>query len=294
MVKPQIFRKLKYFQFHTSLLFRMGYIYKITNTINNKCYIGITTKKNPNERWVSHKNAIKNEKGCPLLRESFNEYGESAFKFEVLIICFDEDLHEYERQYIKKYNSLTPNGYNYTEGGEPGGNFKNKTHTDETKQKIRLKSIEYNSNEEVRERSRQIAIEFNKTHDIAELQRKSEKWKKALAEKRIGPGREGEEGDEHRKKISEGLKRYYKNSENSLIKIGCKNKEKHSEILTKVNGRKVNQYSLENILLASFDSIVLASKSTGIGRRSIQANMAGRSKFSGGFIWKYADKENNN
>ncbi len=33
----------------------MGYIYKITNTKNNKCYIGVTTKKDVNERWSAHK-----------------------------------------------------------------------------------------------------------------------------------------------------------------------------------------------------------------------------------------------
>jgi group I intron endonuclease len=259
----------------------MGYIYKITNVLNKRCYIGITTEENPNVRWVGHKNAIKNGKGCPLLREAFNEYGELAFKFEVLIICFDEDLHEYEKQYIKKYNSLTPNGYNAHKGGMFGGNFIGKKHSEKTKEIIRNKAIEYNKSEEVREKSRQVAIEFNRTHNIGELQRKSEKWQKAKAEGRIG-GRGCSNGhsEETRKLLSEKSKKYFEN-----------NKEKHSELMTKVNGRKVLQYSLENSILATFDSILLASKSTGIGRRSIQSNMAGRSKTAGGFVWKYADKK---
>lgn len=80
----------------------MGYIYKITNTTNNKCYIGVTTKNNPNERWRGHKDSIKSGRGCPLLRGAFNKYGEDAFKFEVIIICFDEDVYNYEKEYILK------------------------------------------------------------------------------------------------------------------------------------------------------------------------------------------------
>jgi group I intron endonuclease len=260
----------------------MGYIYKITNTINNRCYIGITTEENPNDRWIGHKNAIKNGKGCPLLRETFNEYGESVFKFEVLIICFDEDLYEYEKRYIIKYNCLTLNGYNAHKGGAFGGNFIGKKHSEETKQIIRTKAIEYNSREDVKERSRKVAIEFNRTHDIGELMRKSEKWQKAKAEGRIGGGGIEKHNEETRKILSEKSKKYFET-----------NRQIHSELMTKINGRKVHQYSLENSLLATFDSILLASKATGLGRRNIQANMAGRSKTAGGFIWKYGDKENN-
>jgi group I intron endonuclease len=270
----------------------MGYIYKITNTITKKCYIGVTTKENPNDRWMGHKQAIKSGRGCPLLRNAFTKYGETAFKFEVLIICFDEDLYSYEKQYIKKYNSLTPNGYNAHEGGEFGGNFKGKKHSEEAKQKMALKTSERNKNEELIQRIREGVTLFNRTHNIGELMRNSEKWKKAKAEGRIGGhSKFGEKGEEIRKKISEGVKRYYKNIDSSVIKTGPTNKEKHSEVMTKAIGRKVLQYSLENTLLSTFDSIILASKATGVGRRSIQANMAGRSKTSGGFVWKYAEKE---
>jgi group I intron endonuclease len=259
----------------------MGYIYKITNTKNKKCYIGVTTKNNPNERWYGHKNAIKNGRGCPLLRNAFTKHGEDSFKFEVLIICFDTDLYIYEKEYIKKYNSMTPNGYNAHEGGEFGGNFLGKKHTEEVKEKMRLKLIEYNKSEEVREKARQRLINFNKTHNIGELQRKSEKWQKALREGRIGGG----QSDEVKNKIRESVKRYFENNGSSI------NKEKHSQIMTKINGRKVNQYNKDKVFIASYDSIVLASNASGIGRHSIQSNTSGRTKSAGGYIWEYADKE---
>jgi group I intron endonuclease len=259
----------------------MGYIYKITNIKNNKCYIGVTTISNPESRWKGHKSSIKAGKGCPLLRAAFNKHGEESFKFEVLIICFDEDLYIYEKKYIVKYNSLAPNGYNAHEGGEFGGNFIGKKHSDETKKIMSIKSHNYNSRQDVRERARRVVTEFNKNNNIGELMRNSTKWQKAKEEGRIGcSGHNKERNDEIKKKISKGLKKYFEN-----------NKEHHSEIMTKINGKKINQYSLDNILLASFDSIILASKGSGIGRCSIQANASGRTKSAGGFIWKYSEKE---
>ncbi len=262
----------------------MGYIYKITNIKNNKCYIGFTTKKNPNERWIAHKSSNKRGKGCPLLMKAFNKYGESAFKFEVLIICFDDDVFKFEEEYIKKYNTLSPNGYNIAEGGKIGMSFLGRKHSEETKKKIGEKSKEYCNRPEVKERSRQLAIELNRRMNNGEIVRKSEKWKKALEEGRIG-NRGAERDNESKKKISEGLKKYFENNGSSI------NKEKHSKIMTKINGKKVIQYSKDNEYIKSFDSIKLAAKSTGIGRASIQSNASGRTNTGGGFIWKYADKE---
>jgi group I intron endonuclease len=254
----------------------MGYIYKITNTKNNKCYIGVTIKENPNERWCAHKSNIRNDRGCPLLMKAFNKHGEESFKFEVLIICFDDDVYYYEEEYIKKYNSASPNGYNVAEGGKSGRNFLGKTHSDETKKKIGLKSKEYNSKPEVRERSRQIMIELNRS---GKIKRNTENWKKAVTEGRIGGSNFSEET---RKKISEKLKGHFKSEET---------KRKHSETMTKINGRKVGQYTLDGYLIAKFNTIKEASALTSIPRSTIQATASGRCKTGKGFIWKYADIE---
>lgn len=231
----------------------MGYIYKITNIKNDKCYIGVTTKNDVNERQTRHKSSIKCGNGCPLLMKAFNKYGESSFKFEVIVICFDEDVFKFEDEYIQKYNSASPNGYNVAQGGKIGMSFLGKKHSEETKKKIGEKSKEYCNRPEVKERARNVAIEFNRTHNIGELQRKSEKWKKAVEDGKIG-NRGEERDDETKNKISEGLKKYFENNGSAI------NKEKHSQIMTKVNGRKVIQYSIDGVYIASFDSIVLASK----------------------------------
>ena len=40
------------------------------------------------------------------------------FKFQIICICFDEDCNKYEKEYITKFKSIYPNGYNLKEGGK--------------------------------------------------------------------------------------------------------------------------------------------------------------------------------
>ena len=105
----------------------MGYIYYIKNLSNNKYYIGQTIN-NIKERWLQHKRKNSN---CRYLKYAFNKYGFDNFKFKLICICFDKDLDRFEIEYIKKYNSLVPNGYNLKQGGLNGGK-----HHQETKNKI--------------------------------------------------------------------------------------------------------------------------------------------------------------
>jgi group I intron endonuclease len=119
----------------------MGFIYKITNIITNKFYIGETKKNNPYLRWNEHKRKIIHGNGCPALQDSVKKYGIDNFTFKILIICFDEDRFKYEIEYIKKYNSIVPNGYNLTKGGE-GGGFYGKKHSNISSINISKSSIQ--------------------------------------------------------------------------------------------------------------------------------------------------------
>ena len=56
--------------------------------------------------------------------------------------------------------------------------------------------------------------------------------------------------------------------------------------------KAVNQYD-DNGFLAKYKSIAYASKMTGIKRRSIQNALCGWSQRAGGYIWKYANKGDN-
>lgn len=87
-------------------------IYKITNNINNKSYIGQSI--NIERRWREHKNLKIIDS---ILKNAFIKYEIKNFSFSILEECDREKLNEKEIFYIKKYNSLKPNGYNIVEGG---------------------------------------------------------------------------------------------------------------------------------------------------------------------------------
>lgn len=94
-----------------------GIIYKITNDINDKIYIGKTEEK-LNERWSRHiyDATLTNSKNRPLYN-AINKYGIQHFFITEIESCNVEELSEREKYWIAYYNSYY-NGYNATLGGE--------------------------------------------------------------------------------------------------------------------------------------------------------------------------------
>lgn len=89
-------------------------IYKITNKINNKSYVGQTTQK-ISERWRKH---LKSTTKCTAMHNAIQKYGKESFTVEIVCTCISkEDLNEKESYYIKLFNTLSPHGYNLKEGG---------------------------------------------------------------------------------------------------------------------------------------------------------------------------------
>lgn len=97
------------------------YIYKITNLINGKIYIGQTVDYI--RRFREHKIQPEDDK---ILYKAFKKYGLSNFKFE--IIEQTENYNEREKFWISFYNSMVPNGYNATPGGEEPPVFHGENH----------------------------------------------------------------------------------------------------------------------------------------------------------------------
>ena len=89
-------------------------IYKITNLINQKCYIG--QSRNIHQRWCAHRTRPFNEQ-CEdynkTLYKAIRKYGLKNFSFEVLEECEIEQLNEKESYWINYFNSQK-NGYNET------------------------------------------------------------------------------------------------------------------------------------------------------------------------------------
>lgn len=96
-----------------------GSIYKITNKINGKVYIGQTIQK-PIERFYQHcaKSAVGYALKMPI-HKAILKYGKNNFLFEVLETIDKSELNERERYWISYYDSYN-SGYNATFGGQKG------------------------------------------------------------------------------------------------------------------------------------------------------------------------------
>lgn len=108
-------------------------IYKITNLINNKVYIGQTTRTLA-KRWKSH--CAKDNSNRPV-GNAVLKYGLDNFKVEEIENCLTiEQLNDRESYWISYYNSTDKKlGYNLCSGGN------NKVMSEETIEKIRVKAL---------------------------------------------------------------------------------------------------------------------------------------------------------
>lgn len=84
-------------------------IYKITNNINKKSYVGQSV--HIERRWAEH----KMPHACSAISSAIKKYGKENFDFMVLEECEIDQLDKREQYWIKYYNTITPNGYNIAE-----------------------------------------------------------------------------------------------------------------------------------------------------------------------------------
>ena len=128
---------------------RSNEVYKITNKVTNKIYIGITNQGS-GARYRHHWYESRIGEPSPIHR-SMAKYGEDNFTLEIIDFAdtYDE-LKEKEKYWIKQYNSTDKSiGYNLTEGGD--GTFGRK-HSEETKEKIRQKALGRKVSEETKKK----------------------------------------------------------------------------------------------------------------------------------------------
>jgi len=123
-------------------------IYKVTNLVNNKIYIGKTVKK-LNRRKKEHMVDSRGKKYNSVFHAAIRKYGPGNFCWEVLDeVMFSDLLLDLERFYIKKYRSMVPFGYNICSGGEGLGH----PCSEENKRKMSLAKRGVPRSEETKER----------------------------------------------------------------------------------------------------------------------------------------------
>lgn len=179
------------------------YIYKTTNLINNKYYIGKHQTTNLNDKYIG---------SGKLLKKAIKKYGKENFKFEILEFCNNlSELNELEKTYVNEQTLKDPLCYNMKLGGQGGWDFINTSGQNGTKKGV-LKE---------------------------KALRKDKNWLKQWNEKRNNAKAKisKEALQISYKKISHSLKEYYKTHETPF-----KNKKHSQETKLKISKKLKNLY----------------------------------------------------
>jgi group I intron endonuclease len=243
----------------------MGYIYLITNTITGKQYVGQTTQLDVNKRWGQHKNG----KGVGIcLLNAYNKYGFDKFMFKLICICFDDDCNDYEEEYIKKFNTLAPNGYNLREGG-----MNSKQHPDTIKK---------------RNETRNKTLNDRKLQGLPLLPPATNEQKKKQSERMKGIKR-GKMSDKQKEKLSDTYKKLWQERKENGSFDSYKPINLRTTSGISPNRKRVGKYDEHDILLEEYESTVDAGAKNKISHSSIAkvCRCAPSYKTAGGFIWKF-------
>jgi group I intron endonuclease len=165
---------------------KIFYLYRITNTVNGKIYIGQTI--NPGSRWYSHKKEANRENPRMVIARAIKKYGSSGFLFELIACCHNQgDANETEAKLVRQYDSQnSEKGYNIAPGGM------NAPKSEEWKRKVSEKLMGHKVSRETRDK-----VSKGNTG-----KKRSDEFKKNVGN--FWRGRERSE--EHRQNLSESLK----------------------------------------------------------------------------------------
>lgn len=276
----------------------MGYIYLRTNLLNGKQYVGQVTEKQFKKRqWAW--NDLKHPYAGVLINNARAKYGLSAFGFEILKECSDDELDYWETYFIEKLNTKAPNGYNLTEGG--GGN-RGYVLSEETKRKMSEAKRGKPRSEETKrkisdtQKGKQFSDETKrKLSEVNKGKQLSEETKRKLSELNKGKTL----SDETKRKLREANKGK-KHSDETKIKlrelhIGKKHSEEHKRKISEslINGKlskAVLQIDpLSNQIIAEFPSGIEVQRQLGYCQVSISKCCLGKQKISYGYKWQYKE-----
>lgn len=262
-----------------------GLIYKITNTVNGKFYIGQTINS-ASCRFYGHKSAAKSKtrkRVCTYLCAAINKYGIENFRIDVISVTKLEELNSKEEALIKEHGSVYPSGYNITLGG---GGVKASASLSESMKKAWVKRKErgYEPPNKGKKASKKLREKLSEAHKGIPV---SESAKKKLSQFWMGK----KKSKEAVRKSVEGRKKYLKNrTEEEILEWKRKISETKRE---KKVGKKVFAYSLDGKFFRSFTSAWSASVELGYGgesKISLSAKNNGEYK-SLGYMWLYDKKE---
>lgn len=250
-----------------------GIIYKVTNLINGKIYIGQTVRT-LEERINQHFYDADKVDGF-IFYKAIRKYGRESFNWCIIDSGQSrEELNDKEIFWIKFYNSYikfqNSNGYNMTIGGESlsgeDNPFYGKSHSLETKEKMSEKAKGRKHTELTKKKIGKI-LSQNYSGENNHMYGKKHK-------------------EETRKKMSEAHK-------------GVKKTLEHRENISKAKFNKANsksrgvvQLSLLGEFVAEYETINEAVRSVGSYDTNIIRNCKGETFSAKGYLWMYKDEYN--
>lgn len=280
-----------------------GYIYKATNKINGKSYIGKTI--NFDRRKHQH---LTGKGGTCAFKNAINKYGGDCFCFEIILFIEMDDikllnkkLSEMEVFYIKQYNTFK-NGYNATLGGEGTSGYH---YSEEEKKKQSERRKKYLSIPENRKRHKEISKKA--MQKFKGIPRSKDVIMKG-AIKRRKPILQYDINGNFIKEYSGATK--VNNYEEANIIACCKGrlnsaygfvwryKKNNCIPLTIHVSKNINpknkpiiQLDKKGNILREYSCVNTATEITGIKRSAIANCLAGLTKTSGGYMWNYKERK---
>lgn len=211
------------------------YIYKITNLINNKIYIG-------QRRCVKHPSLdIKYfGSGCEIIK-AILKYGKNNFKKEIIEICQKDELNKKEIYWISFYNSTDKKiGYNISLGGSVN------PHTKEIKKLLSQKAKERwkNPSKKMLDGIERFKNSKKNPHKWTEEEKQiqSEKSKKRFSNKENHPCFGKPKSEKTKEKISNTKKEKFKNGILKPSMLGKKHSEEAKKKMSKIHkGKKIGK-----------------------------------------------------
>ena len=269
-------------------------IYKITNNITEKMYIGRSV--NIEDRWKHHIGA----KDDYAIHKSMRKYGVENFTFEIIEECDESLLDEREQYWIQYYNTYNY-GYNLTVGGEGGGKYSHdeiKKLWDEGLGTLEISKITGASLQTI---SRTLRGDELFTNSECQSRNKGQPFSQYTAEgkwvatylsyKELSRVMDiniemvkrclyDSDKDDKRNISAGGFQWRYGDSKEDIPAIN---------IYRTGYRRKVAQYDKDNNLIKIYSSISEATRETGINH--ICHCCSGQGKTAGGYIWRYLESE---
>ena len=256
-------------------------IYKITNTITNKFYIGSSI--NINRRFTDHKKQLRcNKHKNQHLQNAWNEHGEDNFKFEIIELSNDDNLIKLEQDYL---DNLMPwnneIGYNIV---KTAGNTFGYKYNEDSKVKISKSKINQNKINEYIVSTKKITSQYQEfTKDLSkkDIDIKNPFYNKTHTDLSKSKMRNSKLGNKN-PHFGKGPMLGRKATDEHKAKIGNSNSGKNNK-----KSKPVLQLNLAGETIMEWDSAGIAARHLKLSVGNIWMCCNGKARTAYGFIWQY-------